>query len=194
MIHTTKKPVRTLEDLKGMQIRCPPGLEAESLKALGATPVSVPMPEVYTALERGMVDGATISWNAVDSFKLYEVTKYDHNNNELCYAFTTVAMNLDTWNSLPPDIQKIIDDLSPWAQELQHQYMDDEVQTGIADAKGKGNTFIDLTSQEKARWVAAVKPVQDAWAAKLDAQGLPGTEVINYLRQRQPGNKIQDWE
>ena len=182
VIHTTKKPVRTLEDLKGMQLRCPPGLEANSVKALGATPVSIPMPEVYSSLERGVVDGATISWNAVKSQKLYEIIKYS-TNEPLCYAFTTVSMNLNTWNNLPPDIQKIFDELSPWAQELQHSLMDKEVEEGIARTKEKGVEFISISPAERAKWVEAVKPVIDSWAADMDKKGLKGTEVVDFLRK-----------
>jgi TRAP-type C4-dicarboxylate transport system substrate-binding protein len=183
VIHTAKKPVRTLTDLRGMQLRCAPGLEAKSVQALGATPVSIPMPEIYPSLERGVIEGATASWNAVYSQKLYEITKYS-TDVPLCYAFTTVSMNLNTWNSLPPDIQKIFNELSPWAQQLQHDLMDKEVEQGRAKAKEKGNEFINLSSAEKAKWAEAVKPVIDDWAAEMDKQGLQGTAAVNFCRSK----------
>ncbi len=181
-IHTIKKPVRTLEDLKGLQIRCPPGLEAKSLQALGATPVSIPMPESYSALERGIVDGGTFPWNTLKSMKLYEIIKYS-TVMDLSMALTVVAMNLEIWNSLPPDVQKIFDELRPWAQQLAHDNMDKEIKAGITIAKESGIEFIDLSPEEKERWVEAAKPVIEDWAVDMNAKGLPGTELVNYVRQ-----------
>lgn len=181
-LHMVKKPVRTLEELKGMQIRTPPGVIQQSVKALGATPAMVPPGELYTALERGMVDGCTIAMEAVKGYKLYEVTKYHtiagSGYGMLGYGMNVTAMNLETWNSLPPDIQKIFDELSPWAQELLNDAANADDEDAISLCKEAGNTFIYLSPEEEASWIEATKSVVDDWAAEIDAKGLPGTAIV----------------
>ena len=73
---TNKKQVKTLEDLKGMKIRVTGGPPTEQIKALGAVPTPVPMPDMYQALDKGVVDGMGAPWEAVQGFRLYEVAKY----------------------------------------------------------------------------------------------------------------------
>jgi len=181
-LHTTKKPVETLEDLKGMQIRCPPGPLTLSLEALGATPAQIPTPEVYTALERNIVDGCTIPWEGALAFKFYEVAKY-HTTMDLGCGMFIVAMNQKAWKKLPPDIQKILEDLSSWAQKLFNDSADATDEKALSVMQKAENTIIRLTPQEKARWVEATKPVVDKWAAKLDDRGLPGTAIVEEMRK-----------
>ena len=99
-LHTTAKPIRTLDDLKGMKIRTGGGPQPPTLRLLGATPVAISPPDVYTALERGTVDGLTFPWEAVKSFKVDEVTKY-HDSASLWGGTFYVVMNLKKWESLP---------------------------------------------------------------------------------------------
>ena len=69
-------------------------------------------------------------------------------------------------------------------QELQHKNQAEEAEKGIAKAKEAGHEFIDYTPEEKAKWIEAVKPFHDKWAANIDSQGLPGTDVVSFLRQQ----------
>lgn len=181
-LHTTKKPVEKLEDLKGMQIRCPPGPLTMSVEALGAVPTQIPTPEVYTALERGIVEGCTIPWEGALAFKFYEVAKY-HTAMDLGCGMNITAINLKTWNNLPPDIQKIFEELSPWAQKQFNDSANATDEKALSVFKKAGNTIIRLSSEEKARWIKATKPVIDSWAAKMDAQGLPGTAIVEEMRR-----------
>jgi TRAP-type C4-dicarboxylate transport system substrate-binding protein len=181
-LHTVKKPVRTLEDLKGMQIRAAGKVQVGYVKALGATPSVIAPPELYTALERGTVDGTTFPMEAVKGFRLYEVVKY-HTLARIGLGICVTAMNLETWNSLPPDIQEIFEELSPWAQQLMTDAADAYDEEGIAICKEVGNEIIYLAPEERARWVEASKSVIADWAAGKDAEGLPGTAIVNEVRR-----------
>lgn len=176
-IHLVKKEVRTLEDMRGMQFRCPPGPLSDSIKALGATPVVIPLPEVYTAMERGMVEGTTMPFEALVAFKLHEVVDY-HIALDLSCGMNVTAVNLKVWNSLPPDVQKVFEDLSPWAQELLNNAANEADKVAISVCEKAGNKIITLPPEEKVRWTKATKPVVDAWAAKMDSKGFPGTKII----------------
>jgi len=102
----TKKPVKTLEDLKGMKIRCT-GMAAKVVTALGGVPVAMPMGETYDALSRGVVDGSMAPQESLQGWKWGEVVKYTIENFGSSYSTGFfVVMNKDKWKSLPPDVQK----------------------------------------------------------------------------------------
>src|SRR4030042_1599624 len=111
IIHT-KKPVEKLEDLKGMKIVCH-GLSSKIVAALGGVPVAMPMPERYDALQKGVADGAVHPIEANKGWKMAEVTKFTTLDYGAAYTTTFfVAMNKEKWNSLPPDVQKIIEQIN----------------------------------------------------------------------------------
>ncbi|MBW2583116.1 MAG: TRAP transporter substrate-binding protein, partial [Deltaproteobacteria bacterium] len=96
---TTKKQVKTLADLKGMKIRTTGGPPIDQMKALGAVPVSVPMPGNYMAMQKGVTDGMGAPWDAIYSFRLYEVAPYFTYAPLSCVYFS-ISINKNKWNSL----------------------------------------------------------------------------------------------
>ena len=91
-LHTADREVRTLEDLEGLKMRVPSRVSAEMLEALGAVPVGMPVPSVYEALSRGVVEGAWIPWTIMRPFRLHEVTRY-HTEVSLSCALFLMTMN-----------------------------------------------------------------------------------------------------
>jgi TRAP-type C4-dicarboxylate transport system substrate-binding protein len=154
----------------------------QSIKALGATPVSNPPPEAYSALERGIVEGCWIPLGMVNAFKLHEVLNYFTVCSTQC-GIGAVMMNLDTWNSLPPDIQQIFDELSPWAQQLYTERSNAEDEATLARVKELGKTVIYLSPEERAKFAAVTKPVVENWMKEMDARGLPGTAIVEEARR-----------
>jgi len=180
-VHTSKKPVKSLDDLKGMQIRAAGTAQAAFVKALGATPAVIAPPELYTALERGTVEGTVFPMDAFVSYKLQEVVKY-HVVYGLGLGLNVMAMNLKTWNSLPPDVQKAFDDNNAWAQQLMFDKFHEYTLEAVDVCKAANNEFITLSPEESTRWGEALQPVADEWAKNMNAKGLPGTEMVNELR------------
>ncbi len=176
-IHTSKKPVRTLEDIKGMKLACPTGA-ASTLKMLGATPVTVGLADVYQAAQKGVTDGVAFAWGIFKARKIYEVTKY-HTNIHMGGLPYWSAMNKRTWKKLPPDIQKTITrittDMMP---ETLSRAVTGEMQKGISIVKERGQEIIEVSSEERARWVAACKPAYSKWVKAMEAKGLPGQAVL----------------
>ncbi len=183
-IHS-RKPIRRLEDMKGMQMRTPPtGSGVDAIRLLGAAPVSMPMSEVFMAVQKGMVDGAIGPQEVLKSFRLTEVTPYTTDSYLYLLLGHYVAMNLDTYNRLPADLQKVINGTMEWGKEdcwKMNESIDD---TAIEYAKGKGHQFINLAPAERERWMAAIKPLQDKIAQELDAKGYPGTKLREFMAQR----------
>ena len=158
LLHT-KKPVRTLEDLKGMKIRAT-GLSAKVVEALGGVPVAMGQGGTYEALKKGVVEGTLSPMEVLKGWKQGEVIKYTTE----CYSvgYTTamfIVMNKAKWNALPADVKKVIDDLSNGWVHVHGQTWDLTDQEGRNFTKKLGNELISLSDAESARWRNAVEPV-----------------------------------
>jgi TRAP-type C4-dicarboxylate transport system substrate-binding protein len=181
--HMTKKPVKTLEDLSGMKIRAPGGQVAAVVRALGAVPVTMAAPDTYNALERGVVDGTVFPWEAIFGFKLSEVIKH-HTVANLYVTTFFFTMNQKKYDGLPPDLKKVIDDLSgAWGAEFAGAAWDKGEEDGITAARKAGAATYTLPPAERQRWIQKAKPVEDTWIAGMEAKGLPGRQVLADLRE-----------
>lgn len=189
ILHTIKKPVYKLEDLKGVKIRTQ-GTNTKVVAALGGTPVGMPMNETYDALRTGVVDGVVVPYEALEGWKLGEVVKYTTEDYGCAYTATMfVVMNKAKWNALPPDIQETIEKINEEWMERQGKLWDEIDKEGYEFSKKRGNTIIKLSKEEEARWVQKMMPVLDDYAKELKQKGLPGEEALkfslDYLKGRQ---------
>ncbi len=180
IVHTARTPVKTLEDLKGLKIRCS-GTSAKVVRALGAAPVAMPQPEVYDALQKGIVNGVVCPIEALIGFKLAEVTKYTTLNYGSSYSLAFfVAMNKKKWDSLPKGTQEIIEQINKEWIDKTGQCWDkidkDAEEFGLA----KGHEFIPLSKEENERWAQAVKSIFAEYIATTKAKNLPGEEAFNF--------------
>jgi len=183
IVHT-KKPVKTLEELKGMKIRGT-GTTAAVAKYLGATPVAMPMSDAYDAISRGVAEGIVCPMEALQGWKLGEVVKYTTQNFGSAYNMSFfVVMNKDKWNALPPDIQKIFDQVNAEWIVKQGQLWDQIDKEGIDFAVGKGDTIIPLSREEDAKWAKAVSPMFDEYVKDKTAKGLPAAEALKFCQER----------
>lgn len=182
-IHTKDKAVHTMADLKGLKIRAP-GSVAGMIKALGATPVTMPMPEVYQALQRGVVDGAVYPEETNKGWKMGEVVHYDIACYPVAYSVGFfVVMNKAKWNELPENYKKIISRMDRvWAVKTGKAW-DTSDYAGIQFSLAHGNTIIGIAPAEAQRWKKVVQPVFDEYLAKTEKKGLPGKEALAFLEK-----------
>jgi len=187
-LFTVAKQVRTLEDLKGMKLAGTSPPEVSAMGELGASAVQMGTePEMYTALERGLVDGRFNSWEGAATFKDFEVTKYRTGNVHFQAHFNAIIMNLDTWNSLPPDVQKIFEETTGLQlSQSSGALLDAENETGLQRIieydKMAGNPDIYyLPDTERAKWVEALMPARENWANQLEAEGLSAKAFLEEL-------------
>ncbi|NWG03469.1 MAG: TRAP transporter substrate-binding protein [Syntrophaceae bacterium] len=182
IIHS-KKEIKTLGDLKGVKIRCT-GMAAKIVQALGATPVAMPMGETYDALSRGVVDASMSPQEALQGWKWGEVVKFTIENFGSSYSTGMfVVMNKDKWNSLPPDIQKIIEQVNEEYIEKQGKVWDEIDKAGRDYTIARGNKIISLSADEDRKWEKAVKPLLDEYKKNMKDKGLPGDEVLSFYFQ-----------
>ena len=180
----SKKPVRKLEDLKGMKVRSY-GFNAKMTSALGAVPVAMSQAGVYEALQKGVADATFSPAEVLKGWKQAEVVK----STTQCYSvgYTAgffVVMNLDKWNSLPKDIQAVIEQINKeWVAKYGEAWEKSDVE-GLEFSRGLGNEVIGLSKEESAKWAKAVAPVVDEYIKAATKKGLPGKEYVEFIRAK----------
>ena len=178
----SKVPVRTLEDLQGLDLRASGGA-AQILSAWGANPVGMPMPATVEALQKGVVKGLYSSLEVMKDFKFAESCKYVTMTDTVIYPFA-VVMNMDSWNQLPKETQVILDDLKVEQSKWTGEYMDNHVKNAMKWAvETQGVEVIKLSAAEKARWDAKLQPLTDKWISDAKAKGLPAEEIVADLKR-----------
>jgi TRAP-type C4-dicarboxylate transport system substrate-binding protein len=172
------KPIRTLEDLKGMRIRTPSAAQSAQLEALGAIPIDMPANQIYNNLDRGVIDASMIPMSAALDFKLIEVVKYFTINAPLGRSPFLVAMNRSRYEKLPADQKKVIDDTTGLKLSLKGaETYDKKNDEALAEAK-KTRDMIALSPQERQRWVAAFKPMIQQQVGAGEKAGLPARGLV----------------
>jgi TRAP-type C4-dicarboxylate transport system substrate-binding protein len=181
-LHTKSRPVAKLEDAKGLKLRCF-GSNAKFVGLIGAAPVAMPMPEVYYALSKGVVDGLLSSYEALEGFRTGEHIKYSTENVTTAYSATfVVAMNKKKFESLPPDIQTIIDKMNPEYIERMGKLWTDIDVSGKNWLIKRGDKIITLSKEEESRWYdKGAKPLADEYIKEMKAKGMPGDEAVKFL-------------
>jgi len=174
----SKQPVRTLEDIKGMDLRASGGA-AEILKSWGANQIGMPMSATPEALQKGVVQGLFSSLEVMKDLKFAEDCKYVTMTNTVVYPFA-VVMNKAKWNALPDDVKKIMDDLAREQAKWTGTYMDGHVDNAIAWSKENHKVeFISLDEKTTKEWNTPLAPITDKWITKATAKGFPGKAIVN---------------
>jgi len=179
---TTKKQVKTMEDLKGMKIRVTGGPPTDQMKALGAIPTLIPMPDTYLAMDRGVIDGMAAPWEAIHAWRHYEVVKY-YTLVPLSAVYFSLSMNKAKYDGLPKDIQEAITSVGGlkgsgfWGKGFY-----DTAEAGVEELIKKGNYQMNkhtLPPDEMARWSkVAGEPLWKDWVKKMEGKGHKDAQQI----------------
>jgi len=181
-ILASKKPVKSMDDLKGLKVRAT-GLSAKIVESLGGTPVAMSQPETYEALAKGVVEATLCPVETLKGWKQGEVVQYVVDSSTIGYTTAMfVVMNQDKWNKLPPDLQKIFTDVSAEWIAKHGAAWDEADQAGRAFVTELKKESISLPPAEQQRWKAAVKPILDSYVASAKAKNLPGDALLQDLQ------------
>ncbi len=173
----TSKPVKTLADLKGLELRTS-GTGADMLKRLGGVPVAMPQSEVPEAIQKGVVKGMISSLEVLKDFNYASYCPYATIVDLQVVTFA-VVMNKDKWNSLPADVKKVIDDLSYDQAVWTGEYVDNHVKEALEWSKKKYNHQVfHLSDAEMKEVHKLLKPMIEAYVKKVTAVGLPGEKIV----------------
>jgi TRAP-type C4-dicarboxylate transport system substrate-binding protein len=180
----TLKPVRSLADMKGLQIRVPSKEMGDLMKDLGATPAFMSTADFVIGIEKKTVDGGTIQPLAVQDNKLGGKVKYMLDLSLGAPTPVFAIMNKDVYSKLPADLKAVIDKSCDFGKQGTVQMWVEAWEDVQKYYKAEGVEIVRLSPQERARVAAIVEKARDRVGAELDAKGLPGTEVVKYIRER----------
>ncbi|MBP7766692.1 MAG: TRAP transporter substrate-binding protein [Deltaproteobacteria bacterium] len=177
LLHT-QKPVNSMADLKGMKIRST-GLSAKIVEYLGGVSVAMPQGGTYEALQKGVVQGTLAPMETLKGWKQAQVIKYTTDCTSIGYTTAMfVVMNKKKWESLPKDVQKVLDEVSEEWIAVAGKAWDAADVEGYSYSAELGNKVIKLSEAEQAKWEAAVKPVADGYIKNMEMKGLPGKQAV----------------
>ncbi|OPX65829.1 MAG: Bacterial extracellular solute-binding protein, family 7 [Methanomassiliicoccales archaeon PtaB.Bin215] len=183
--------IKTLDDMKNLRVAVGSGLVAEMAKLMGMAAQPLGYQEVYMALHRGMAE-ATLFPNApLRSFKITEVTN-THTIGNFKVEPILLAMRLDTWKKLPPDVQKVFDELTPSWARLSGHTLTNEGTWVMEELKKRGDQFYTPPPEEAAKWKQAIMPMYEAWIKKLNDKGLKGQEIYERMQKISAETKVSD--
>ncbi|MDF1551978.1 MAG: TRAP transporter substrate-binding protein [Deferrisomatales bacterium] len=177
----SKKPVRSLADLKGMKLRAA-GTGVPVLQALGAAPVGMPMPQVPESIQTGVIEGTMTSREVLRDFKLAEML-----GNVLDYPTVVVTfaavMDQKKWDALPAKVKKAMDELSREMAVWTGDYHDNaNVGEALKWAKKEhGLQVTELNPGEKEKWDALIHPMVGAWTEEMTAKGYDAKGFLDRL-------------
>jgi TRAP-type C4-dicarboxylate transport system substrate-binding protein len=176
------KRFERIEDLKGLRVRASP-LVAKAFAKFGAVPVAIPTAELYTAVERGMVDLAGFPWSyCFGAFKIHEVSKYATIGIDMGSYNCAVYVSKSDWDSLPEDIKAIHNELMKDYNQVLADGYEKADKKWIPIYKKAGIEITTLAASEKAKLMKGVSDLYEEWVKKTEAKGLPGRDAFNHLK------------
>jgi TRAP-type C4-dicarboxylate transport system substrate-binding protein len=178
----TRKPVANMADVRGMKLRSPGGHQTNYIKALGAEPVFMPLGDVYMAMETGTVDGIVTCPPLIQGFKLFEVARYATILTLGCVSEGAI-MNLNVWNTLSEDQQKVIDRVCSNPFRTTGGLTRKDYQNIMKEIGDAGVTFIDLPQAEADQWYRRFQEVTRVWVKDLEAKGLPAGRAAAVMNE-----------
>ena len=187
VIHTADKPIKSVADMRGQKMRAPTRQITKLMGILGATPVGMPLPSIPDALSKGTINGCVIPWEVVPSVKVQELTKYHAEFDPAGGALYTTAfvmpMNKAKYESLAPDLKKVIDKnsgmaVSGWLGKIQ-QAGDIE---GRKSAETRGNQIYTIGAEQAQEFRRKARPLDADWVEDMNKRGYDGRKLLDGAR------------
>ncbi|MGX9962683.1 TRAP transporter substrate-binding protein [Roseomonas sp. F4] len=186
VIHSNRS-VTKLEDMRGLKLRFPTRQAGEALRALGAAPIGLPVPQVPEAVSQRVIDGAVVPWEVVPSIRLQELVNHHTEilGTPTFYSATFIlAMNKARYAAMPAELRTVLDANSGMvAAEMAAKPWDDQGPLVRAQVeRRRQNTIVQLSAEEKQRWIEATHPVVDNWIAGSRERGFDGAALLAEAR------------
>jgi len=185
VIHS-RREVRRQEDMAGLKLRFPTRQAGEALRALGAAPIGMPVPQIPEALAQGVIDGAVVPWEVVPSIRLHETLR-NHTEIEgsptFYIATFVLAMNKAKYDGMAPDLRAILDANSGMvAAQMAARPWDEEGPKVEEMVRRRGNAIVSLSAEETARFRRTTEPVINNWVAAMRERNINGGALLEEAR------------
>jgi TRAP-type C4-dicarboxylate transport system substrate-binding protein len=187
LLHFSNKRVTNMDEIKGLKVRAPTRIGTKFLTSIGAAPVQMPVPQVTESLAKAVIDGAMVPWEVAPALKLQEVTKYHLDTAtgvpKMSNSIFVIAMNQAKYDSLPPDVKKVIDANSgiEFSRQI-GKIFDGTTVGGRKLAADAGGVFDTLTPAEYERWNKATESVNAEWIKDVSEKGGNGQALLDDAR------------
>jgi len=183
-IHTIKNPILKVDDLKGLRYRAQGGNEF-IVKQFGAIVVAMPQSETYDALSKGLLNGMSAVQSGLQTWKTADIFRYSTEAKGAAQtALFLVSMNKKKWDSIPPEHQKVIEQINKEWMLKQGQQWDDIEKEGKEYCISRGMKINQLSAQEQAKWDKAAEPLFTDYVKRMKDKGLPGEEFLAFVREQ----------
>lgn len=181
----SRKPLRSVADLKGLKLRAQGIVETEFTRAIGATPVTLSWEEVYPAMQQGVIDAYWVTHSATFNAKLFEVAKY-------CYevglggANWFVVVNKAALDRLPPDVKKAVLDLRGPVSEKLWDRVDPDIREFKKRLQDTGMSFTQASPEDMKFMLGVAPKVWDIW---LQRGGPEAKQLVEQIKAT-----VAEWE
>jgi TRAP-type transport system periplasmic protein len=181
-VHTTKKAIRTAEDMKGLRIRFASPTIRDFVAALGGTPVGVLPTEQVEQLQKGTIDGVFIDYGGAGiAFKMGGILKYSTEMYSYVSSFG-VGMNEDFWNKLPPDLKDLVVKSTTGVEQEVGQAWDGLDVPGKKAIMDGGAEAIRLSAEENAKFRKIGAEVAEAKLKELEGKNMPARAIFTRMK------------
>jgi TRAP-type C4-dicarboxylate transport system substrate-binding protein len=183
-LHLVKTPVKLPEDMKGMRVIGDPYL-ADAYKKVGAAVIQLGPPDWYSSLERGVAQAMLTHYAASYEFKIQELFKYHTHFGEGAGGAIPIGfvVNVKKWNTLSPDIQKVIIDVYDWVNQESLKWDVNLVAEAIESARKDGHIITELTPDDVQVWLDWAKPSNDKLLDEITSKGWPARKIYDGMQQ-----------
>ncbi len=178
------EPPLKLEDWSGKRVRALAGI-GEAMGVLGAVPISISPPEVYTGLERGTVDAASFPFSyAHGAYGLHEISDWYTSNLNPGVTHAQLVVSNTAFDALPAQYQQLLEDVKAESYAFNIDAMAKADKKWIPEFKKAGLREVTYSAEERQRWIdAAARPVWDKWLNENAEAGRPSQELLDLIIQ-----------
>jgi TRAP-type C4-dicarboxylate transport system substrate-binding protein len=176
-LFTVEKPIKAVEDIKGLKVRAGGGAQSILANELGGVPVSMSGHEVYSSLERGVINSVLFPITSIESYSLQEIAKYSTVGQNFGSTAHVWGINEKVWSNLPKEVQEAL--LKAGQETMLHlaEYQDKEISNAIEKLTSQGMQFNELEPQQAEKIQKGVDAVWEDWVSELEGRGLPAQNV-----------------
>lgn len=156
------KAIRSYNDIKNKKLRASGGVHTNIVQSIGGVPVGMPAPEVFTSLQKGVIDGAFVPWDFIASFRTETVVESVTETN-FGGGMHLLAMNLDVYNNLPADLRTIVDEVSQKYNAISAAGHDELTLVAQQLLKDEGGEVYQLSDADMQQISEGLTPIWEEW-------------------------------
>lgn len=191
----TKKPINSLEDIRGLKILGVP-VCAPWIEPLGATLVNTGLPAQYSQLQTGVGDGSILIATGAYPLKIHEVAPFVTLVDTGPLTFGGFGVNKDTFEGLPEDVQTVLAELGREYSVANARLIEERQKAALEKMAAEGATIHAMPQEQRVEWVNAMADLGKLWVEENEAKGVPARQILKEFMaalEAHGGKPLRDW-